>query len=257
MLLCIHTTAGNTESSHILLKSEANAMTYEQHSFVAKNPSSIRSIVVADTDVPVEVLTSGDGSLRATYFESDKETYDIEMDGDTLTIKKVQPLFGLFMLRMPQEDVQLTLYLPARYNGDLSVTTVDGDIRVHGVTMTRLAVKATDGNIAVTQCHIGGSISCRTTDGDLALAGSTALEAALKTVDGDIMLDRPLVSNLLSCRTTDGDIHGLLAGRASDYTLQVSTVDGRSNLRSGGTGKTVCNIKTIDGKIRLSFEDGE
>lgn len=233
-------------------------MTYEQHTYTAQNPSAIRSVVLTDTDVPVEVLSSGDSAMYATYFESDKEKYDIEVDGDTLYIrKKIRLMVDFFMFRSNPDDVKLTMYLPAGYAGELSVATADGDIRVYGVTVSGITIKATDGNIFVNRSHINGSAACKTIDGDIAVGGITASGVSLKTTDGDILLDRPLVSDRLSCRTTDGDIKGLLAGRASDYTFTVRTGDGRSNIASGGKGRTFCEVKTTDGNIKVSFEDDD
>lgn len=231
-------------------------MTYERNTYTVENPSAITSVVLMDADVSVEVLSSGDDSMHAVYYESDKEWYDIEVVEGTLYIKKkVQFMVGIFMFRKEPDYVKLTVHLPEGYAGSLGVTTADGDIRVYGITASDIAIKTADGNIAVNRSHISGTASCRTVDGDIAVGGITATEVLLKTTDGDIVLDRPLVSNRLSCRTTDGGIKGLLAGRASDYTFSVRTVDGRSNIASGGTGKTACELKVTDGKINISFED--
>lgn len=231
-------------------------MTYEQFTYTVENPSGIKSIVLMDADVPVEVLPSGGSSMHATYFESDKEKYDIEVDGDTLYIrKKIRFAIGFFMFRNSPDDVKLTMYLPDGYQGDISVATADGDVRVYGVSASAMQVKTADGDIAVNRTHINGGASCKTIDGDISIGSITASEVSLKTTDGDIVLDRPLISNRLSCRTTDGDIKGLLAGRASDYSFTVRTVDGRSNIGSGGMGRTFCELKAIDGDIAMSFED--
>lgn len=233
-------------------------MTYDQYTYTVENPSTIRSIVLTDADVPVEVLSSGNGSMHATYYESDKEWYDIEVDGDTLYIKKkIRIMVGLFMFRKDPEHVKLTMYVPVGYSGTLSIATSDGDVRVTGVSASDMTVKTSDGDIDISRAHINGSVTCKAVDGDIKVGSITAQDASVKTTDGKIVLDRPLVSGKLSCRTTDGSIKGVLAGRASDYALSVRTVDGRSNIASGGTGPTVCEIKATDGNIKISFEDGD
>lgn len=231
-------------------------MTYERFTYDVQNPAGINAIVLTDADVPIEVLPSGDSTMHATYFESDKEKYDIEVDGDTLYIRKrIRLMIGLFMFRDNPDDVKLTMYLPEGYAGELSVASADGDIRVFGVSMANVSIKTADGDISLNRSHINGSIACKTIDGDISVGGITASEASLKTTDGDIMLDRPLISNRVTCRTTDGDVKGLLAGRASDYTFAVKTIDGRSNIASGGTGRTFCEMKTTDGNIKVLFAD--
>lgn len=231
-------------------------MTYKPFTFTVDHPAAIHTILLTDADVPVEVLSSGDGRLYATYFESEKETYDIEVDDGTLYIRKrVSLMAGLFRFRSEPEHVKITLYLPDHYNGSLSIATVDGDIRVYGVSASDLTVKTTDGDISVNRTHINGAASCKTTDGDITVGSITAAEASLKTTDGDILLDRPLVSGRITARTTDGGIKGLLAGRDLDYSFSVRVVDGRSNVRSGGNGRTLCELKTVDGNIDVSFED--
>lgn len=231
-------------------------MIHEHYTYTVENPSAIRSIALTDVDARIEVLSSGDGSMYASYFESDKEEYEIEEDGDTLYIrKKIQLIIGLFMFRKSPANVKLTMYLPVGYDGALSAATADGDIEIDGVTMSALDVKTADGDISVDRSHIHGSVACKTHDGDIAAHSITAAEASFKTTDGDILLDRPIIGNRIFCRATDGDVKGVLAGRASDYTFHVRTMDGRSNITSGGKGKTVCEIKTMDGDIEVAFED--
>lgn len=232
------------------------AMNHTQHTYRVENPIAIKSVVLSDVDVSVEVLSSGDGSMYATYFTSDREKYDIEVEDGTLYIKKrVRILAGFLAFLDALKGVKLTMYLPDEYAGELRVTTVDGDITVRGVTVSSLAVKTTDGDITVSRMHIDGSLECKTLDGDIAVGGITAAEALLKTTDGDITLDRPIISDRLSCRAADGDITGVLAGRMSDYTFSVRTGDGDTNVASGGTGKTLAEIKTADGDVALSFSD--
>lgn len=232
-------------------------MEFVKRTYEVENPGAIRSVVILDADVPVEVITSGDVGMRATYFESEKEQYDIEVDGDTLYIrKKTRFTFGLRMFFSTPAGMRLTMYLPAGYAGDLSVTTADGGIRVFGVTASAIAMRTADGDINVNQTRIDRELMCKTVDGNIAVGSISAMEATLKTTDGDILLDRPLIANRITCRATDGDIRGLLAGRESDYSFSVRKIDGHSNIRSGGTGKTLLEAKTVDGDIAMSFVDG-
>lgn len=231
-------------------------MTYERDTYIVQSPSAVRSVVIKDADVPVEILPSGDDSMHVIYYESEKEEYDIELEGDTLSItKRVHLMVGLFMFHREPEHVKLTVYLPTGYAGALSVTTSDGGIRIQEVTMSDVVAKTTDGSIEIDRSHIARSVTCTTTDGKITAGRLTAAEMSLKTTDGRIVLDCPRVSDRLTCRTTDGRIKGVLAGRASDYTFAVKTADGRTNIHTGGTGRTMCELRTTDGRIELSFED--
>lgn len=230
-------------------------MQYERHTYAVDNPAAIRSIVLSDVDAAVEVLPSGDGSMHAVYYTSDKESYDIIVEGGTLYIrKKMRIMMGFLSFLFTPGHVRLTMYLPEGYAGDLSITTVDGDITVRGVAMASLAVKATDGDISLDRSRIGGGATCKTVDGDIAVGSIAAADVSLRTTDGDIRLDCPIVGDRLACRTTDGDITGTLTGRISNYTFTIRTGDGHSNVAAGGTGKTLCEMKTVDGDIALSFE---
>lgn len=231
-------------------------MTYVQHTYNVPNPSIVRTIAIKDVDVPVDILPSGGDSMHAVYFESDRETYDIQLEGDTLSIRKrIRPMISLLMLQKIPEHVKLTLYLPEGYDGELSAVTTDGSIRVDGVTVSEMVLKTVDGDIEIIRTHAGGSITCTTHDGNVTAGRLTAAETSLKTTDGNIALDCPRISDKLSCRTTDGHIRGVLAGRMSDYTFAVRTVDGRSNLHPGGDGLTMCELRTTDGRIDVAFED--
>lgn len=230
--------------------------TYQQHMYAAENPSAIHTIILADADVPVEILASADGSLQATYYESEKEQYDIDEADGTLTIRKrLSFRIGLFLPRRREPHIKLTLRLPADYAGDLSVTTADGPIAIHGVCVGALTAKTADGPIHVTQTHIAESAAITATDGSIHVGPLTAGGLSLKTTDGSIHLSCPRVATALACHTVDGAIKGVLAARPSDYTFAVRTIDGRSNIHSGGNGPVTCNLRTVDGKISLSFED--
>lgn len=228
---------------------------YEEQSYTAEDPSVIQAIEITDTDVPIEIKPSGDGTLHVSYFTSAYEKYDIGVDNGTLHIIKQESFRpGFFWDFWDFESIKLTLYLPDGYAGALQVETADGDIRIDGITASGATITANDGDISIARSQLSGDVSVKTFDGDIRIDAIEAASLAMQTNDGDMFMDRPIIESSVSCSAFDGDIEGTLSGSAADYTLTIKTSDGDSNIVSGGSGPKQCDLKTADGDIVIFFE---
>lgn len=228
---------------------------YEEQSYVVEDPASIQVIDITDTDVPIKVRPSGDGSMHLSYYTSEHEKYDIGVDNGTLhIIKRGTIRFGINWDFWNRQSVELILFLPDGYAGLLQMETSDSDIRMDNIAASGITLATSDGNVHISRARFSGDVGIRTLDGNITVDTVEAANLALQTNDGDIIIDRPVFEENLVCRAFDGNIEGTLAGAAADYTLAVTTEDGRSNITSGGTGAKHCDMKTMDGNVSIFFE---
>lgn len=228
---------------------------YEEQSYEIKDPSAIHAIEITDTDVPIEIRPSGDGSMHVSYYTSEHEKYDVGVDNGTLHIIKRETFrFGIHWDFWNYQSVRLTLFLPDDYAGSLQLETADGDIRMDNVAASSAVISASDGNIHISRSQFSGNADIKTFDGNIRVEAIEVTNLTMQTNDGNIFFDRPVIGGELACRAFDGNIDGTLIGSAADYTLTVAVADGNSNITSGGAGATHCDIKTLDGDVSIFFK---
>lgn len=193
---------------------------YKQETYTSSG--NISSIVLCDTDIPIEICNSTNDEISLSYYNADdnSEIYEIEEAGGILTvIKKSEPNYGIFIFGDQYNsdsyaDVMLKLYIPDNYMGDLSVESLDGDIKIENVTIDTLSVDTNDGNVL--------------------LSGIT-------------------ITQSLFCKTKDGDVKAILNGIESEYNLKIKVNEWNNNANSSDDNGKMVNIDTDDGKIDVSF----
>ena len=196
---------------------------YKQETYTSSG--NISSIVLCDTDVPIEICNSNNDEIVLCYYNADhkSEIYVIEEADGILTVdKKSEPNYGIFIFGDQYNsdsyaDVMLKMYIPNNYMGDLSVESLDGNITIKNITIDTLSVD---------------------------------------TNDGDVLLSGITITRYLFCKTKDGDVKAILNGVESEYNLKIKTNESNNTNSSDDNGKKV-NIDTDDGKIDVSFYPGK
>lgn len=189
---------------------------YEKHSYNCKNSLEIRDIVVDNDDVPVEVCNSEDNEIYFTYYLADDQSnqYEIgEKDGVLNIQNKSKPNYGIFIFgdettSDSYKNVKLKLFIPCDYSGGLSVKTLDGDIRLHDISVKSLNIATNDGNILFEDTNIKGHMYCKTRDGDIqgTLAGASS-EYSLITKSSDNDSNINFGKKIIELVTEDGNIN--------------------------------------------------
>ncbi len=140
------------------------------------------SLVLSDTNGYVEVNAGPDNEVRvqATLVGADRLEYNVDQDGDTITLD-VQKTGGWSLFRHdPEADI--TIHAPKRTDVDLD--TSNGRINVRGIEGSGL-LETSNGAINLT--NVTGDYEARTSNGAIEVQGMTGT-VTLRTSNGQVDL---------------------------------------------------------------------
>ncbi len=262
--------------------------TYEKAYTVSE---SFENINIETSDNDISFILS-DGECKIVCTESDKVSYNVNTDGETLNIIRIdnRRWYEHIAFMYGFENPEITVYLPkAEYkklkakssSGNISVPdafifeslefeSTSGDIEVNSDVTDSLTVCASSGNI-----YIGGQsgslIKLKTTSGEIELDDVQVRSAELKSSSGNIDIERAVASesikinatsgnvSLSSCdseyieiKTTSGNVSGCLLSE-KDFTVDTSSGD--IDLPRGSSSVQKCLITTSSGNVRFRIKE--
>lgn len=197
---------------------------YEKQSYSCRDSSQIKSIVVDNNDIPVEIRNSENDDIYFLYYLANDESnqYEIVEDRGVLNVlNKCKPNYGIYILgdkcsSDSYKDVKLEIFIPCAYSGSLFVKTLDENISVYDISIKNLEIE---------------------------------------TRDGDVFFENTDITERLYCKTEDGDIKGTLAGKLSEYSLKTKSSDNERDIASGAAPNKSVEFKTDDGNVTVSFSE--
>ncbi len=186
----------------------------------AVNASDVREINIDVKDRAIEITESPDEDIMITYYENDKEFYDILLDGDKVLSMKAA------------SDKNLSDYVGF---SDDSMQTIK--LEVPNPLLSNLVISSTKNDIKLPDLRFEGNIKIDINDGEIELENTTPL--------GDVTLS-----------AKNGDISGTLKGKLDDFKITSNAHKGKSNLPdSKEDGTQALEVKTNNGDIDLAFVD--
>lgn len=182
--------------------------------------SDVAEINIAVKDRAIEILPSSDGEIHITYFESDKEFYEIAVnENKVLTMQSAS-------------DKELSDYFGL---SDDSVRSIL--LEVPNPLPCNLVISSTKNDIVLPEIVVEGGVDIQMNDGAIALDHIT--------VQGDISLN-----------AKNGNISGSLIGSYEDYSIQANAHKGDSNLpEHKAEGTNALTVNTNNGDIDIEFID--
>ncbi|GBB83680.1 hypothetical protein RclHR1_10380003 [Rhizophagus clarus] len=228
-----------------------------------------------------------DGEIRVFQkgFNDNSQTVDLEVYTATTGITpkiETSSQGGIFELKISQPGVSIfnipsrcmksliNVYLPQQYPNtiqvkhqditmetnvisyqqNISLITLDGDIRLNSITAQNLNIQTDDGNIVGSIASVSNEIVISTKDGDLNLTmgnpqypSTFTPKFTILTNDGDILLNfQNSFSGKYNIQSTDGSIQ-------IDGKKQTNQVAGAFN---NGLGNL--NIATDNGDVDVNFQ---
>lgn len=241
--------------------------------------AEIASFSVTDRNNGIIILPSPDDKIRITYYENEKELYEIGEKDGTLSVeyrdmRKWYEYIGISWTVLSRDMI---IELPADYSGaftaessngkmslsdmnftggDISLQTSNAPIHVNNVTAAGDLTADTDnGTVTLSKTQVTGELQIRTKNGKVVTEGVGAQgNMSLKTSNGAVLLDITELGSGLSCQTKNGPIKGTVPGDMSDYSITAETSNGKSNLPERYTGgeKTLA-LHTSNGAIQVEF----
>lgn len=193
--------------------------TYTENSYTPSNVK-ITAINIDVRDREIEVSLSQDGQIHISYFESEKEFYDISISSDNvlsmtaMTNKKWTDYVGS---KPAAGSRKIRLQIPDSLISSLTLTTTNENIILSELTVIDDIILSTNG--------------------------------------GDINIERINAGNLIKLTAKNGDIEGSIVGGYDDFAIVSKIKKGKNNLPSTKSGgdKTL-DVSNNNGNIDIDFE---
>ncbi len=251
---------------------------------------SFRNISVEESSEDVQLLPSTDGRCRVTCGETDRCSYTVKVEKDTLTVVREDDESVHFGFTLYNESVPLCIYLPEKSYQALSVSCTSGDVEAAGFSFDTAEIRTTSGEVELRAITVKAlSVSC--TSGDLFLeelscSGEAKLHSAsgeiraescslgsleLSSTSGDVELIRVVCTGDAKAETTSGEITLTDVGAASfdlsctsgdvegsvlgPVDFIVNTVSGDVRTVGGVRGAAPCRVHTTSGSVDLEVTD--
>lgn len=173
----------------------------------------------------------------ANFAAKDSELAEIKLSGSTLSVKGPKRVNNMINVN---RYMYTEIWLPAGYDGEVSVKTVSGEIGVDRELslQQKLRLSSTSGDIT-TKNVAASQVLITSTSGEVRLGELTAEEIEISTTSGDIRLDK--ADGRLLATSTSGEV----------------TVSDGSGERKVSTTSGDIRISGVDGKFSVSSTSGE
>ena len=211
----------------------------------------------------------------ANFEVKDSELAEIKLSGSTLSVKGPKRVNNMVSVN---RYMYTEIWLPAGYEGEISVKTVSGEISVDRELslQQKLKLSSTSGDIT-TKNVAAEQVMIASTSGEVRAGELTAKEIEISTTSRDIRLDKA-AGRLLATSTsgevtvsdgsgerkvstTSGDIR--ISGIDSKFSVSSTsgevTLEGQSGFGTVGTtsGDTRLSVAQLTGDLDISTSSGE
>lgn len=194
----------------------------EEKTYEVSTPFSTLKI---DCDVAdVEVVLGDSSTVKIETKNREGMGFTHKVEGDTLLINQVdsRPWYNLFGIYSKRNVVKV--YLPASFNGNLSVEDDTGDVKVTGLTLIRCSIESDTGDITINNLTAlsseidsdtgdinadgikGGSYDVGAETGNITLKNVEVETLSLEVETGDITLENGKLTKKLQIEGETGEI---------------------------------------------------
>jgi DUF4097 and DUF4098 domain-containing protein YvlB len=252
---------------------------YEQREYIAE-ASSFKKIIIDDSNKEINVVSSEDDKIHITYYDNEKEHYEISEQGDTLVFnynsKRLWYEFVGFHIYI--EDYAITIHIPEAYAGNIDLITSNNPIKMQnvimtgelladtsnsGITMENVKGKAfnlttSNGTVDVNNILFESRFNVKSSNGKIKASYIQGGDLDLDTSNARIELDG-IDTDSLICDTSNAGISGTIIGAIEDFTITSHTSNGDNNLSEEytGHGSRTLYIDTSNGDIDIEFIDAQ
>ena len=190
--------------------------------------NDVKEIIVEEKNLLFEIRKSTDDSVHFTYYENDKEYYDINQsdDGVLSIVKKDTRKWYDYIFNINFQTNEPVIYIPKNYSGDLSVEDSNSSIDISDVTAMNVSlttsngkivadkvmtsgkfdVSTSNGSIIISKMKASGDFISRTSNGKIDLEDVEAANFDLKTSNANVILNSIISQNDIALVTSNGQI---------------------------------------------------
>ena len=151
----------------------------------------------------------------------------------------------------------IEISIPNKFNGNIIIDTVSGNINLDGINASNLTVKSTSSDVILRDSNISDKLDITSTSGTISLYSQTKFKnAKFKTVSGDINTDLSNNINSLDITSTSGDVILSDVNTMNNVKFDLNTTSGDINHNNinleKGTENSKVKVTTISGDIDLN-----
>ena len=250
--------------------SRLNTMKFENNTYQVEE--SFSNIRIEGAECDVRLVPSQTGACTVVCSEGKNISHTVAVDGDTLKITRTDGRKWYERIGIYWGSMSVTVYLPERAYGDLSLKNLSGDITVPGdFTFSRAEVHSTSGEIEYAAAT-DRELTLKTTSGDLTVRDLTAGALDVRSTSGEAEISN-VTADSLTAATTSGDVVIRSAGISGDAAIEtvsgeielelvcVQTMSARSTSGEVELSDVIAaghlEIETVSGEIGLERSDAE
>ncbi|PEJ60573.1 MULTISPECIES: DUF4097 family beta strand repeat-containing protein [unclassified Bacillus (in: firmicutes)] len=233
-------------------------VSYEKKSYSVE-AESIKQISLSDKGRKVELEESKDNDIHITYFESDKESYDIHVsDNDELVMKLVtdKDWKDYVGFQTDEEHHIVKIAVPNGITSEVKIQTSKGDIVLTDLKIDGSIETITNGGkIELTNVTANKKLKMKTKNDDIKLNDVNIKDSIDATITkGNIKVSNVAVGDTLKLRTKDGDITGSVIGSYDVFKIFSEASKGKNNLpENKKSGNKTLDVGANNGDINLEF----
>ncbi|MFB0636361.1 DUF4097 family beta strand repeat-containing protein [Bacillus rugosus] len=185
--------------------------------------TDIKKIEVTTSSMNAEVKIGQTDDIQVAaegkVSDKSKKLFDVSQDGKSLKINQIaRENIISFIPWGSEKDMKITIIIPEKKYGELTVTTTSGDILIENVHADQSAVDSTSGNIELKHARIENELTLKTTSGDIQENRNSFGQGLVKTTSGLIESSRTTAGKV-NYKTTSGDIDLLQEGQNQEIDI--------------------------------------
>ncbi|MEG1886770.1 MAG: DUF4097 family beta strand repeat-containing protein [Oscillospiraceae bacterium] len=202
-----------------------NQSEFEQKQYLSYEKSD--KIIIDDYDINVRIFRSESENLEVSYYENNKQSYQIDESQGTIKIQKINTLKWydyIFNISFVQCD--LLIGVPKSFKGEIDCETSNAYISLNNISLESLNLKTSNNNILLEnievnksaqvntsngaikliKSEIGGEIICNTSNAKVELENVIAQNANIRTSNGRIRLENIECSENITVKNSNSSI---------------------------------------------------
>lgn len=226
------------------------------HKRTVVSNAAITEFTLEDSNTDITLSPSEDGAFRVTYYENDRERYEVDLDeeGGSLRMEKqVDRKWYEWIGHFTVEAHPVKVEIPASALAALKVRTSNASISLDGLNGQGMELVSSNGQIRVTDAacakgisastsnarviientRAGGILSASSSNGDISMLKVQGKNVKADTSNARVTMNKAAAEEDVAAFTTNGDIElntmvfgGSLEARTSNSSIR-GTIDGR------------------------------
>ena len=228
---------------------ELKEMKYEAQTEVTK-------IEIEEPNMPIEILKNkNEDNVVISYYSDDEYKLNIEMSNSskTLTLKREEDKTAFAPVITFQSTCKTTIYIPENYEGSIDVTVANGSVKAQGITLQKLEITASNGEVSLKNVIVKEEASIETANGSITFDDTNIKKLNVEAANGSLNAKESNFNDRFECKIHNGSVK-FNNVEANEFDINVT--NGETTLSRVECG-TLLSVKTVTGSILVELKGNE